>query len=169
MQDAHKRLRTGQAGRQWGLGALNRAAVVLAVSSWEAYLEEVVRECLEALRPAAPPLGVWPALNASVRGDLGRFNTPNAENARRLFLESFGVQDMTAEWHWRNCTPAQARDLLNEALTNRHHIAHGVNPRPTIHNSYARWLPGFIARLARSTDAGLKRHFQTTFHVTLSW
>ncbi len=56
LQAAHKQLRTGLAGRQWGLGSLNRAAVVLAVSSWEAYLEEVVRECLEAIRPAAPPL-----------------------------------------------------------------------------------------------------------------
>jgi hypothetical protein len=169
LEAAHRQLRTGQIGRQWGLGALNRAAVVLAVSSWEAYLEEAVRECLEALHPGALPLGNWPALNASVRGDLGRFNTPNAENTRKLFLESFGIQNITDDWHWRNCTPTQARDLLNKALTNRHHIAHGVNPRPTIHNTYARWLPGFVARLARCTDAGLKRNFLATFRVNLSW
>ena len=169
LQTAHTQLRKGLAGRQWGLGSLNRASIVLTVSSWEAYLEEVVRECLEAIRPLAPPFGVWPALNASVRGDLGRFNTPNAENARKLFLESFGIPDITDEWHWKNCTPAQARDILNQALTERHRIAHGVNPRPTIHNNYARWLPGVVARLAERTDEGLKRHFQKTFHITLNW
>jgi hypothetical protein len=169
LQAAHKQLRTGLAGRQWRLGALNRAAIVLTVSSWEAYLEEVVREGLEALRPLAPPLGVWPALNASVRGDLGRFNTPNADNTRKLFLESFGIPDITDDWHWNNCTPTQARDILNKALTKRHHIAHGVNPRPTIHNVYARGLPGVIRRLAQRTDKGIKRHFQTNFHITLNW
>jgi len=169
LQNAHKELRTGQVGRQWGLGALNRAAIVLAVSSWEAYLEQVVIECLEALRPGVPPLGVWPALNASVRGNLGRFNTPNAENTQKLFLESFGIQNVTDDWRWRNCTSTQARDQLNLALNNRHRIAHGVNPRPIIHNTYARWLPGFVARLARCTDTGLKRHLQMTLHVTLSW
>ena len=68
LQSAHNQLRTGLAGRQWGLGSLNRAAVVLTVSAWEAYLEEVVREGIAALQPVAPPLGVWPALNASVQG-----------------------------------------------------------------------------------------------------
>ncbi len=169
LQTAHSQLRTGAVGRQWGLGALSRAAVVLAVSSWEAYLEEVVRECLEAIRPGVPPLGIWPALNASIRGDLGRFNTPNAENTRKLFLDSFGIPNITGEWHWRNCTQEQACIALNDALTKRHHIAHGVNPRPTIHNAYAKWLPGFIGRLAQHTDAGLQQHFQTTFHINLAW
>ncbi len=30
---AHKKLRTGKPGRQWGLGSLNRAVVVSAVSA----------------------------------------------------------------------------------------------------------------------------------------
>lgn len=169
IDDAHRELRTEIAGRQWRLGALNRAAVVLAVSSWEAYVEEVVRECLEFLRPAAPPLGVWPALNASVRGDLGRFNTPNAENTRKLFLESFGIQDITTTWHWNNCTVVEARDRLNKTLTNRHRIAHGVNPRPTIHNTYSNRLPAFFERLGRSTDTALAQHFQATFAINLPW
>ena len=38
LDSAHTRLRTGQRGRQWGLGAINRAVVVLCVSSWETAL-----------------------------------------------------------------------------------------------------------------------------------
>jgi hypothetical protein len=59
---AHRRLRTGRVGRQWRLGALNRGVVVLSVSAWEAYIEELVREAIRAIKPAAAPIGVWPAL-----------------------------------------------------------------------------------------------------------
>ena len=53
----HTQLRTGLPGRQYGLASLNRAAVVISVSAWESYVEELMRESLEALRPAAPPPG----------------------------------------------------------------------------------------------------------------
>ena len=71
----HTQLRTGLPGRPYGLASLNRAAVVISVSAWESYVEELLRESLQALRPAAPPLGNWPALSAFILGELGRFNT----------------------------------------------------------------------------------------------
>ena len=52
------------------MAALNRAVIVTCVSAWEAYVEELVRESLTVLRPVALPLGPWPALNASIRGQL---------------------------------------------------------------------------------------------------
>lgn len=69
----HTQLRTGLPGRQHGLASLNRAAVVISVSAWESYVEELMRESLESLRPAAPPLGHWPALSAFILGERGRF------------------------------------------------------------------------------------------------
>lgn len=93
IHDAHGRLRTGLPGRQWGLGALNRAVVVLCVSSWEAYIEQILMECIDLLRPAAAPYQAWATLNASTRGDIGRFNNPNAENTQRIFADSLGLQD----------------------------------------------------------------------------
>jgi hypothetical protein len=41
-------LRTGNPGRQYGLASLNRAAVVISVSAWESYVEELMRESLQA-------------------------------------------------------------------------------------------------------------------------
>ncbi len=75
-------------------GSLNQRRSLLSCSFFmgPSWLEEVVRECLEAIRPAAPPFSNWPPHNASVRGDLGRFNTPNAENARKLFRRVLGYQ-----------------------------------------------------------------------------
>jgi hypothetical protein len=45
-------------------------------------------------------------------------------------------RSVTAGWYWQNCDPQKAKALLNEAIKKRHHVAHGVNPRPIIHN---RW------------------------------
>src|SRR6266496_2927880 len=98
----------GLSGRAFRRAALNRAAVVLCISAWEAYIEELVRESLNVLRPAAPPLGVWPALNASVRGQLGRFHTPNMENVRMLLSDAIGLPNIQQSWTWQNCTSAQA-------------------------------------------------------------
>ena len=50
LDNAHFRLRTGSPGRQYRLAALNRAAVVVCVSAWESYIEELVRESLNAIR-----------------------------------------------------------------------------------------------------------------------
>src|SRR6266478_846124 len=90
--EAHRRLRTGRRGRQWRLGALHRAVDVIAVSAWEAYVEEVIKESLEAIRPSAPPMGIWPSLNAAVRSEVGRFHNPNAEQGRSLFAYSLGLE-----------------------------------------------------------------------------
>ena len=103
--DAHAELRTGLVGRQWGLGALNRAVVVMCVSAWEAYIEEVVTECLTVLRPVpGAPLGTWAALNATIRGQIGRFHTPNVDNVRSLISDAIGLHDITLSWNWRNCS-----------------------------------------------------------------
>ena len=166
---AYLELRVGSAKRPFGLGALNRAAVVMCVSAWEAFVEELVREALERIRPPAPSLGVWPALNASARGAVGRFNTPNTDQVRTLFSDAIGMQDVQANWSWRGCTPAQARARLHEVMELRHQIAHGVNPRPTIHNRYSSALPDFFRRLGRCTDAAVRRYLVATLGVMAPW
>lgn len=165
----HTQLRTGLPGRQYGLASLNRAAIVISVSAWESFVEQLMRESLQALRPPAPPLGNWPALNAFILGELGRFNTPNAQNVANLINRCLGLVDVRTTWRWRNCSSTQAESLLNAALALRHEIAHGVNPRPVIHNSYSNWLPGFIRRLARCTDDAVRDHLITTLGLVNPW
>lgn len=156
--DAHTRLRTGVRGRQWRLGAINRAVVVLCVSAWEAYLEEIIKEAIEALRPTCPPMGNWPSMKAAALSEVGRFNNPNVENTTRLFSSCLGLEDVTVDWSWRNSSRETTREYLNQALKHRHQIAHGVNPRPTIRNYYSTWLPGFIRNLSQRTDTTVANH-----------
>ena len=167
--NAHAALRTGARGRQYGLAALNRATVVMCVSAWEAFIEELVREALEAIRPSAPPLGTWPALNASARGAIGRFNTPNTDQVRLLLSDSIGLPDIQNQWSWRNCSPAQARPRLQQAMDYRHEIAHGVNPRPVIHNQYSSRLPELFRSLGRCTDAAVRNYLVNTLGIANPW
>jgi hypothetical protein len=167
---AHGNLRTGNAGRQYGLGALNRAVVVMCVSSWESYVEEVVRECLNLLRPPAPPLGLWPAHNATVRNQIGRFNNPNVQQTQMLIQDCIGLVNITTSWSWQRTTPQRARERLEEAIGYRHQIAHGVTPRPVIHNQrYASRLPAFFRKLGAKTDAGLTAYLGSDYGIVTGW
>ena len=143
-------LRTGNPGRQYKLASLNRAVVIATVSAWESNVEQLVRESVFALRPAGPPFAdPWPALNAYVTGRLGRFNTPNQHNVEELIRSCLGLSNVHHTWTWRNCTSVQAVQRLDGAMDFRHRIAHGVNPRPTVHNLYSSKLPEFV-RAARA-------------------
>lgn len=158
LSEAHGRLSTGKRGRQWGLGGINRAAVVLCVSAWESYVEEVAKEAIEALRPAGIADGAWLVIKAPAMSQISRFNTPNSENTKKLIAGCLGLQDVTANWRWRNCTAANAKRYLNEALDRRHKIAHGANPRLAIPNAYSGWLPSFFRNLAQHTDRAIADH-----------
>jgi hypothetical protein len=169
LDDAHTDLRTGSPGRQFGLASLNGAVVVMSVSAWESYVEELMRESLQALRPPGPPLGAWPALNTYVTGLLGNFHTPNPVNVERLIRNCLGMSDVHLAWTWRSCTPVQAVQRLTEVMTYRHQIAHGVNPRPIIHNHYSSQLPVFFRRLARCTDMVVRNHLVTINGLAAPW
>jgi hypothetical protein len=151
------------------LDAIPRAVVVLCVSAWEAFVEALVREAVAALRPLTPQLGPWPALAAGVRGATGRFHTPNAENVRSLVADSLGLQSVDTTWTWDDTTPAVNREQLNQMLTYRHQVAHGVDPRPQVSIRYARLLLIFVRRLSERTDAAVRLHLLETLGVPNPW
>jgi len=164
-----RRVRDELGGSFSRLTSANRATVIMCVSAWEACIEELVRESLEALRPPSPPLGLWPALDATIRGQLGRFNNPNVENVRMLLSDALGLPDLHLHWRWQNCTTAQAAQRLATAISERHQIAHGVNPRPVVHYEHAARLPQFFRRLARCADDAVRRHLVAVHGIAHPW
>lgn len=167
--EASRKLPRGESGRRLRMLAINRAIVVASVSAWEAYIEELIRESLDALRPPTPSLGLWPALNATVRGQLARSNNPNTENIRLLLSDALGLQDIHTFWTWHNFTSDQAVQKLSAVMTLRHCIAHGVNPRPVVDSFYAGQLPEFFRRLGRSTDLAVRDHFVNVLGIVNPW
>jgi hypothetical protein len=53
-------------------------------------------------------------------------------------------------------------------LLDRHRIAHGVNPRPTIHNGPAASLPDLARSLGECTDSAIMVHLGS-LGVTVTW
>ncbi len=170
LNNIHFLLRTNDLDDPNGLAALDLSIVVMTISAWESFIEELLREALQALQPIPPSsIGHWPALSAFVLGEIGRFNTPNAQNVTNLFNRCLGLVDVSDSWQWPEYIPDHARTLLNAALQNRHQIAHGVNPRPEIHNIYSAGLIEFIRRLAECTDAAVRDHLVNVHRVTNPW
>lgn len=156
--------------RRWGKGALNRAIVVMCVSAWEGYVEQVVIEAVDAIRPAAGvPLGMWPIVSALARNLIGRFHAPDVDNVKRLIKDSLGLADITSFWSWKGCPATRARKQLADALKLRHQIAHGVRPRPAVPSREAIALLDFFRRLGIRTDAGIRDHLVNILGIANPW
>lgn len=170
LDSAHSVLTSGRPGRQYKVASLNRAIIIACTSAWESFVEELVREAVSALRPPIPfHPGAWPALKAHSDAELKRFHTPNSTNVKRLLAECLSLPDVTIQWRWQNQTSADAKSRLDAALTERHKIAHGVNPRPTILNHYAGGLIPFFNKLAARTDAAVRDHLVTVCGLPNPW
>jgi hypothetical protein len=169
LREAAAQLPVGIPRRTLRVAALNRAIVVTCASAWEAYIEELVREAVELLRPPSAPLGVWSAHYAGIRGQLGRFHNPNTENIRMLMSDALGLPDIQNSWTWQNCSSRQAIQRLAEAMNLRHKIAHGVNPRPYISTLYASQLLDFFRKLGRATDRAVRDHVVNVLCIANPW
>lgn len=154
---------------QHKLDALNRAVVVMSVSAWETYVEELVCEAVHAMRPAVGPLGSWSVHYASVRGQAKRFNTPDPNNVKVLLSDALGLANVHPAWTWPGYTSVQAVQESWRVLGLRHQIVHGVNPRPAVACQYSSQLPDFFQRLGLATDQAVRDHLVNALGVTNPW
>ncbi len=154
---------------QGALDAVTRAVVVACLSAWEAFVETLIVEAVEAMRPPAGPLGSWPSHKATVLGETKRFNTPNPENVKTLLSLTLGLPDVTQGWSWPGSTVAVAVQDLTNAMRLRNQIAHGVNPRPTVSYQYASRLLDFFRELGLAADQTVRAHLVNALAVPAPW
>jgi hypothetical protein len=167
---AHHDLKSGKPGRQWGIGALNRSAVVMALSCWEQYVESLANEVVDLQQPTIVAGTGWPVLKTTVASAAKRMNTPNAYNVKTLLCDACGIPDVTAAWAWRYHTnAADNRKALEDLVGLRGQIAHGVNPRPIVHNGQAREVVTLLANLASATDSAISNHVASALHLAKPW
>jgi len=134
----HRKLQTGK-GRRHQQDALHRAGVVLTVAAWQAYIEKVLMEALDAIEanlmnvnvPASSwALQMFKMRKAELTSVVKKFNTPNDANTRNLFLKSFEFDPFTC-WEWRQKRPVwniqKVRNRTNTWVNVRHSIAHGFD------------------------------------------
>lgn len=103
--------------------SVNRAVIVLAIASWQAFVQDTVKFILDRRMPesARPP---------EVLRELDRFSTPSAKNTRKLLqLVDF---DPNPYWAWDRMKLRQVEARLRDWLTVRHAIAHGDEKMPNV-------------------------------------
>lgn len=189
----HARIQTGR-GRRHQQDALHHAGVVLTVAAWQAYVEKVVKEALQAieddLAAANPPSPRWALHSFLMRKShilniLKKFNTPNDQNVRGIFQESLGF-DPWPSWAWnrhgRNWSAAVTRTRTNGWVLVRHSVAHGFELPPDLPwlrqnaASAPRLTLGLLEEckrhfrfLANQTDAALAMHLNSQHQLAVAW
>lgn len=108
---------------------LKRAGLVMALTAWETYVEDRVREeLLVRLRVInGSPVGNF--VLAKLEEELRRFHNPTSEKTRKLFQDFLAV-DVTAFWEWQHFDPAKAKKTLDELIGKRGDAVHRSKPAP---------------------------------------
>src|SRR6187401_3495277 len=78
---------------------LKRAGLIMALTAWETYVEDCAREVLLARLSSAKGSHLATLVIGRLEAELKRFNNPNSDKTRRLFLDYFEV-GVTIHWKW---------------------------------------------------------------------
>lgn len=159
------------------------AALAAHVAAWEAYVNNLV---LDFFTVIADPFdrkfqAIYTIAQQRAIKALERFNTPNWENTRNLFVEFTGYDPFTDwVWHRRGMTNLQVHERLNEILRVRHSFAHGFDmpaynwtQSPSggvrLTSKVIQEIEAFFKNLVHVTDTGMTAHINLTYGITSIW
>lgn len=143
---------------------LKRAGLVMAMTAWETFVEDRVREEVMARLEGMDGSDFGRLVLARLESDLKRFHNPSAEKTRTLFLDYLQT-DVTAAWQWQNYDSARVKLTLDELIAKRGEAVHrsrpvlsGVPPQPHLvrREDLVRAIT-FLKRLVEATDEALAR------------
>jgi hypothetical protein len=103
---------------------LKRATLILTLTAWETYVEDIAAELIEAKYGMVMGSQIGNIINNRLNDHLKMFNNPDSKKTKDLFLEFFGI-DITESWIWGNYhTAMEARTALNSWLKKRGEAVH---------------------------------------------
>ena len=160
----------------------------MTVAAWESYVEFVLLEGFKTIAPAAgDPAWSKASFNLSkvrAKQQAGDFHTPNAENVRKLFMQTIGY-DPWQDWYYiaprRNWQSSEMRDRLDNWLRIRHAVAHGgalptnipwiksPQGKSRLTLDLLRECRRFFDRLVHCTDGGFSCYLQSEFGIAAPW
>lgn len=106
---------------------LKRAGLVMALTAWETYVEDLVLEEVTARLRVVNGSYVGNFVLKRLDDELKRFHNPTSEKVKRLFMDFLEV-DVTARWEWSNYDSAKAKKNLDELISKRGDAVHRSNP-----------------------------------------
>ncbi len=106
---------------------LKRAGLVMALTAWETYVEDLVLEEVTARLRVVTGSYVGMFVLKRLGEELKRFHNPTSEKVKRLFLDFLEV-DITARWEWANYDSTKAKKNLDELISKRGDAVHRSKP-----------------------------------------
>ena len=135
--------------------ALKKASLIMALTAWETYVEDVVTELFNIKFSLVKGSTLGDFAEKQLKERLKQFHNPDSRKTKHLFEEFFGV-DITENWQWNNVLPKDARTQLNKWISIRgdavHRVEVDVNQPHVIRKDELAKCIRFIEELAKATD-----------------
>jgi hypothetical protein len=109
---------------------LKRAGLVMALTAWETYVEDLIREEVQARLRVVNGSYVGKFVTGRLEDELRKFHNPNSEKTKKLFSDFLEI-DVTASWEWLHFDPAKARKTLDGLIAKRGDAVHRSKPSVT--------------------------------------
>ncbi|MBN8460108.1 MAG: hypothetical protein J0M04_19950 [Verrucomicrobia bacterium] len=138
------------------LEVLKRAGLIMAFTAWETYVEDRITEAVIPQLKLLEGCQLGKFMKARLDEELKRFNNPNSDKTRKLFLDYTGI-DVTACWRWNNFDPAGAKKQLDTWIGIRGEVVHRSleGGARTIKKDDLRKVISFLTELASATEKAL--------------
>lgn len=147
-----------------GAEVLKRAGLVMALTAWETYVEDLLLEIMQRKLGAVTGSYVGDFVMKKLHQDLKQFHNPSSDKTKRIFVEYVGV-DVTLGWTWANYDPEKARSALNSWIAKRGDAVHrsrpvgnGVPAPHLVKREDLEKAIRFIKDLVKATDAYVEKH-----------
>jgi RiboL-PSP-HEPN len=102
---------------------LKRAGLVMALTAWETYVEDRVREEVAKRLRVVSSSPIANFVNHRLEEELKRFHNPTADKTRRLFLDYLEI-DVTTSWEWLQSDAPKAKKTLDDLISKRGDAVH---------------------------------------------
>jgi hypothetical protein len=167
---------------------INRAAMVLIASVWEAFCEDLLLEAASAMARDCP---TYEQLPSTLQGRIGRemaaakddrapwrlagdgwrtvvvehgarqieaLNTPKTKQVKQLFEQGLGLADITARWCWAGASKQWVAKRLDHCISVRGQIAHRVRDIVPVRKQHTQTFFAHVERLAELSDGAAATH-----------
>jgi hypothetical protein len=99
----------------------------MALTGWETYVEDRIREAVQNRLRAVNGSPIGKFVSGKLDEELKRFHNPSSDKTKRLFLDYLEI-DVTTSWNWTNIEPATAKKTLDNLISKRGDAVHRSKP-----------------------------------------
>ncbi len=137
---------------------LKRAALIMVLTAWETYVEDVVEETLNEQMKLLKGSHICHYVNKNLKETYKRFNSPDSKNTKHLFEDFLGV-DVTKRWEWNNFDQEGVCAQLNKWIKRRGDAVHRIlvdeNGPDVVKREELNKCLHFFTELVKATESAL--------------